>query len=227
MSTYLLINIGIIIFPLLYSFEKTISYYKKYHAVLISTIIVGIPFVVWDIIATQRGDWQFNPKYISEIYFIGLPIDELLFFVTVPYSMIFLYEIAKYYFPNREIKLEKKIIYAITFILLVSGIYNHNQYYTFTVMIFSAFTFFIIGISRLSFTKESRFWIYIVLAFFPFVLTNYFLTSLPIVQYNPKSFSQIRISTIPIEDFFYSFSLVTNYIYVYEIVKSKLDLKNI
>jgi len=225
MSTYLLINIGIIIFPLLYSFEKSISYYKKYHTVLISTIIVGIPFIVWDIFATQRGDWSFNIQYISGVYFVGLPIEELLFFVTVPYSMIFLYEIAKHYLPSRKIKLEKKIIYATTIVLLILAAYNYSQYYTFTVMIFSAFTFFIIGVSKLSFTKESRFWIYIILAFFPFVLTNYFLTSLPVVQYNPDSFSQIRITTIPLEDFFYSFALVTNYIYIYELVKSKLEAK--
>lgn len=227
MSIYLIINIGIIIFPLLYSFEKSISYYKKYHAVLISTIIVGIPFIVWDIFATQRGDWAFNPKYISGIYFAGLPIEELLFFVTVPYSMIFLYEIAKHYLPSRKIRLEKRIIYAITIILLILAAYNYSQNYTWTVMIFSAFTLLIMGVSKLSFTKESRFWIYISLAFFPFALTNYFLTSLPVVQYNPESFSQIRITTIPLEDFFYSFALVTNYIYVYELVKSKLEAKKI
>lgn len=227
MSTYLIINIGIIIFPLLYSFEKSISYYKKYHAILISTIIVGIPFIVWDIFATQRGDWSFNPKYISGIYFAGLPIEELLFFITVPYSMIFLYEIAKHYLPSRKIKLGKKLIYSIVIILLISAAYNYSQYYTYTVMIFCAFTFFIIGFSKLAFTKESRFWIYITLAFFPFVLTNYFLTSLPVVQYNPESFSEIRITTIPLEDFFYSFALVTNYIYVYELVKSKLEARKI
>jgi lycopene cyclase domain-containing protein len=94
-------------------------------------------------------------------------------------------------------------------------------------MIFTALTLFIIGNSNLVFTRESRFWIYIFLAFFPFVLTNYFLTSIPVVIYNPERFSQIRITTIPVEDFFYSFSLVTGYIYVYELVKSKLEAKKI
>ena len=227
MSTYLIINIGIIIFPLLYSFEKSISYFKKFHAVFISTVIVGIPFIVWDIFASQRGDWSFNPKYISGIYFIGLPIEEWMFFVTVPYSMIFLYEIAKHYLPSRKIKLDMRIIYVLAVIFIILAAYNNSQYYTFTVMIFSAFTILILGVTKLSFTKESKFWIYITLAFFPFILTNYFLTSLPVVQYNSVSFSQIRIITIPLEDFFYSFVLVTNYIYIYELVKSKLKVNKI
>jgi len=52
-------------------------------------------------------------------------------------------------------------------------------------------------------------------SFIPFLIVNYALTSLPVVLYNPASVWGFRILTIPIEDFFYSFSMISFYIIVY------------
>ena len=101
MSEYLLINLLIILFPLFLSFEKKIRYYKKLPAVFASIFVVGVVYVLWDATATYRGDWSFNPQFINGIKILFLPFEEILFFITVPYSAIFLYETAILYLPEK------------------------------------------------------------------------------------------------------------------------------
>ena len=68
MSTYLLIDFLIIILPLVVSFFPYLSYYKKFPYVLFSIFAGGLFFVSWDIIATMRGDWSFNPEYVMVLF---------------------------------------------------------------------------------------------------------------------------------------------------------------
>lgn len=225
MSEYLIINIGTILFPLLYSFESTIRYYRKLFAVLVSTLIVGIYYIVWDVIATARGDWSFNPDFLLGINIFNLPLEEIFFFITVPYSMIFLYEISKYYFTKKEVKYNPKFLLIIAVIFLVVSIINYNQDYTFTVMLTNAILFSILSFHQIDILFRMQFWMYMILAFIPFFLVNYFLTSLPVVMYGTESIFNIRITTIPLEDFFYNFSLVFFYVYVYEIFQKKFFIK--
>ncbi len=49
MSTYLLINLLIVIVPLIMSFERKIEFYKNYNSLIFSIVAVGVPFLVWDI----------------------------------------------------------------------------------------------------------------------------------------------------------------------------------
>ena len=65
-------------------------------------VIVGGVYIYWDVLATERGDWAFNDSYILGIRFFGLPLEEILFFVTVPYAMIFLYETFSFFSERLE-----------------------------------------------------------------------------------------------------------------------------
>jgi len=90
MSRYLLINLLTVIFPVILSFEKKISFYRKFRFYLYSVLVVSPVYLVWDAIATSRGDWGFSPEYLAGVYLFGLPLEEILFFVTVPYSCLFI-----------------------------------------------------------------------------------------------------------------------------------------
>ncbi len=225
MSEYLIINISTILFPLLYSFESTINYFRKLPAVIVSTIIVGVYYVVWDVIATSRGDWSFNADFLLGIDVFNLPLEEIFFFITVPYSMIFLYEISKYYFTKKEIKYNPKMLLIVAVVFFIVSIINYDQDYTFTVMFTNGILFSLIAFSQIDILFRLQFWIYMLLAFIPFFLVNYFLTSLPVVIYGTESIFNIRITTIPLEDFFYNFSLVFFYVYVYEFLQQKVFIK--
>ena len=53
-----------------------------------------------------------------------------------------------------------------------------------------------------------HFWLYLAITYLPFMLANGILTALPVVIYNPRAIWGIRVTTIPLEDFFYSFSML-------------------
>lgn len=223
MSTYLLINILIILFPLALSFDKNLTYYKKVPRVLISIAFVSTTYIVWDAFATKRGDWAFNPEHLVGINIWGLPLEEILFFITVPYSCIFIYETVSFYVKEKELNINPKLFLIPSSLLITMGIYFYNQHYTFTVSIFTS-AFFIGSILLKDKILLSRnFWITTIISFLPFIIVNYFLTSIPVVTYNEDAFSGQRFITIPYEDFLYSFSMISLWILLYEVAKKKKE----
>lgn len=225
MSEYLLINILIILIPLILSFEKNLRFYKKLPYYLFSISIVSTAYIIWDSIATVRGDWGFNPEYLTEYYLFNLPVEEILFFITVPYSSLFIYETVGFYIQEKKFEFSK-YYFVIPFILFLVNAYLFvDQTYTFIVSLYAA-SFILISILMFAKLLLSRnFWITILIMFIPFFIVNYILTSVPIVTYNSIAIWNIRITTIPAEDFIYSFSMIALWILFYEFGKILLGNK--
>ena len=99
---YLLIDFFTILVPFLYSFDKRAYFYKWWPKLFPALLFGGIPFLIWDHYFTVKGVWSFNDKYITGIKLFELPIEEILFFIVVPYACLFIYACMKYYFPKDE-----------------------------------------------------------------------------------------------------------------------------
>lgn len=219
MYTYLIIDLLIILFPLLFSFENKIKFYKNFAELFISISSVGIPLIIWDYYANLNGVWGFSENYTTGIRILGLPIEEIAFFLVVPYSMIFLWETYNYYIQSGRIGFSKNIFVFLASLSLLIAVINFGKNYTFTVFLFLTIIFFISYLTNFGFINSTSKLLFFILSFIPFLLVNYLLTSIPVVTYNPDHYSNINIITIPLEDFFYSFLLVYSYIFVYEIAK--------
>jgi len=89
--TYLLINFLSVIFPLILSFDSRVRYYRSWKFIWPGLFLTGILFLAWDIFFTVKSVWSFNPNYILGINFFRLPLEEILFFLTIPFSCIFIY----------------------------------------------------------------------------------------------------------------------------------------
>ncbi|HMA83763.1 MAG TPA: lycopene cyclase domain-containing protein [Candidatus Thermoplasmatota archaeon] len=231
LTNYLTLDILILLFPLLFSFKWVFPYYKNYKPLAASILIVGGAYIFWDILVTFRGDWWFNHEYLVDLGFTigGIPLEEALFFVVVPYSCIFIYENLQYFFPDKEIKFNKWIYYAIAILLAIVAIIFYHQEYTILALL-SVTTFLLIAATWFPDLLQSRnYWAYIGLSFVAFIIFNYLLTSIPIVLYNPTAIwggtvDQIwygRFITIPFEDFFYNFSMLSFYLLVYRYFKKR------
>ena len=219
---YLAINAFTISFPLLRSFEKRIQYYKKWYALFPAIIITGIFFIVWDVIFTKNGIWGFNDDYLVGLRFFHLPIEEWLFFLTVPFASIFIYECLGYFFPNiSNNKLIVPIIMIFGLFLIVLSIIYRDQVYTFWCFIFTG-TLLIF----LSFFQPSwfmKFFISYLIHLIPFLLVNGILTGAfteePIVWYNDMENFSIRIVTIPVEDTIYALLLLLMNVALFELFR--------
>jgi len=62
--------------------------------------------------------------------------------------------------------------------------------------------------TRVNILKKGEFYIFIFIIFFFKLLVNGYLTASQIVMYNRRFFMGIRLTTIPLEDFLFGFSMV-------------------
>jgi lycopene cyclase domain-containing protein len=224
---YLILNLFIISFPLLASFERRIRYYKNWKPLLMAILIISPIYIGWDIIVTYIGHWSFNPKHVLDFHLFIIPLEEILFFITVPYACIFVYESILYFTGDKELVFNKYIYSAFAIILTGISFIFVNQGYTFIVL--NSVSAFLIIASWFypQILKARAFWIYILITFFLFLFTNYILTSIPIVLYGPSFIWGIRLITIPLEDFFYNFSMLSFYLVVYLFFKRRWNIGEI
>jgi lycopene cyclase domain-containing protein len=225
MSTYLWINIFILIFPLLMSFEKRVSYWRRFPAVGLAALCCGLIFVIWDSFFTAAGNWAFNPLHVLPLRILHLPLEEIIFFVTVPYSMLFVLEVLNNGLKDRSFRFPGVVSLIAGVLFIAAGLVFLRQTYTCTVLFFCAACFIADLLFKRSPLGSRNFWLMILISYIPFIIFNYFLTSLPVVTYSPKAIWNIRILTIPLEDFFYSFSLITLYGFFYAVFRNRFSFK--
>lgn len=221
MSVYLIINIAIIIVPLLLSFESKIRFYRNYRYLFPAIIITGIFFVAWDHIATLRGDWSFNPEYISGLTILSLPVEEILFFITAPYSLVFIFETLSYYVADRQIAISGKYLTLAGPAFAAAAIGFSEKEYTFVIFSLLAIYWLISGLYNSELHRRKIYWIFIALSYVPFIIVNYLLTALPVVSYSDSAITGVRFFSIPVEDFFYSFALISINLSIYSRLKNK------
>lgn len=209
---YLLINLLSISVPFLVSFHRRVQLYKYFIPLFIAICLAMTPYIIWDIWFTESEYWGFNPDYLIGVYILGLPLEEWLFFICIPYACVFTHEVLSPYIPKNW--LSGKWVHGIFLflVLFVSGmgvIFSH-QWYTvmdalFFVAIFSAAFFLDYKIVR-------PYLVTFIVILVPFLIVNGILTGSfldnPIVWYNDAENMGIRVFTIPVEDFFYAFSLI-------------------
>ena len=228
---YLIINIGTILFPFLFSFEKRVAYYTWWKFLLPSLLITAAVFLTWDYFFTLSGVWGFSETYTTGINIAGLPIEEILFFITVPYASIFIYAFVNKLWPNtpRLDKAQKYISYAILIIAIVVLIFNYDKAYTalncgYAIVLLSLQLFAVKGAYM---GKFYRFYFWHLI---PFFIVNGILTGTGIDQevvwYNNTENLGIRMGTIPVEDSLYSLSLMLMNITILEYLKARYNKHN-
>ena len=226
MSLYLWIILGTVTGPFFLSFDKKVHFYTYWKALFPSILIVAFAFISWDQLFTQAGIWGFNRTYLTGIFLGDLPIEEVLFFLVVPYACVFIYEVLKAYFPKRKVhKLGHFFAFATTFAGFLFGILNMDNWYTASACIITAvLTVGIYFVQRASWYGDFAF-TYLV-AIIPFLIVNGILTGAvtdePIVWYSTDHIMGPRIVTIPVEDLFYNYAMLLPIIWIYERLKAKI-----
>jgi lycopene cyclase domain-containing protein len=219
--TYLLINVLTVFFPIALSFDKKVNFFKKWKFIFPGLILSGLLYLLWDYLFTINQVWSFNPDYILGITFFKLPLEEILFFFTVPFACIFIYECLICYFTfNISSKISKSISYFLIASCLILALVYHDRLYSFinfsTLALILVFTIF-----RNIKLDMGQFYIAYLVSLIPFYIVNGILTAIPIVSYNNLENMGFRVGTIPFEDHFYSMSLFLLNLIFFEYFRNK------
>ncbi|MFA5115300.1 MAG: lycopene cyclase domain-containing protein [Candidatus Omnitrophota bacterium] len=75
--------------------------------------------------------------------------------------------------------------------------------------------------SKVGVLKKRVFYLFLAVILFFKLLVNGYLTASPIVIYDSDFFMGLRITTIPLEDFFFGFSMVATSIIFWEYFKRR------
>lgn len=215
-NLYLFLNIATILFPFLLSFDKKVAFFKKWRSIFPAILLSGLFFISWDHFFTKWNIWQFNEKYILGYYLHSLPLEEILFFLTVPYAVLFIYEVIKVYFGNEIFSKAGKILAG--FLAIILGI----TAFIYLDKIYTSFTFFLASCLLLIhvFLLKHRFLGVFFIAYFiqliPFLIINGVLTSMPVVVYNSLENTGLKIFSIPFEDCIYSLTILLINVSFYE-----------
>ena len=223
---YLILNLGSLSIPLLYSiFEKKFHFIQYVKIAFISISLVAIPFLIWDALFTKYGIWGFNAEYHLSIKIFKMPLEEWMFFFCIPYACLFTHEVLKYYLPNLKLSKLATITTSVLLVLLAVMllIFNFGKWYT--TINFSIFILLIVYGLKKQLKTLSVYLPSFLIILIPFFIINGVLTGSyiqdPVVWYNNNENLGFRIFTIPFEDVFYAFSLLFSVQLIFNTLKKK------
>lgn len=211
--TYLIIDLCTVALPFAFSFWPATPFYRQWPALFPAVFINTLFYVVWDAAFTHIGVWGFNRQYLTGFYILNLPLEEVLFFITIPYACLFTFFSFSLIVKNksRYLGIENILTPLIIFSLSIVAAIEYRKLYTLTGF---GFTAIMLAVAKYVF-KVKWLWlfytVYIVIQL-PFFIVNGLLTghwlAAPVVWYNNSENLAIRLTTIPVEDIFYGMGLL-------------------
>lgn len=208
---YLFVNLACISIPFIASFYKSYPFYKSWKYFFKANLIVSFLFIIHDIYFTSIEVWGFNQDYLINFFIFNLPLEEVLFFICIPYACVFTYFVFSKYVPDNFIHVifYKAILNFLILLTLLSSIINYDYLYTSFTSVSLFLTLIFVKLKKIDIRKAILSYIAILPFFF---LSNGLLTGSfieePIVWYNHNENLDLRIFTIPVEDIFYGFLLI-------------------
>ncbi len=228
MFSYLLINLLTLAGPMARSFEPRIAYWRKWKALFLAIGLTMVLFITWDAVFTHWGVWGFTPEYLVGINIINLPLEEWLFFITIPYACVFIYEVLNLFIrkdvlggASTSITVVLILLGALLLFLFQGRLYTQSAVIVMIVLL-------ILNVWVLRSPWMGRFFLAYLVSLIPFVIVNGILTGAitaePIVWYNDAENMGMRFITIPMEDFFYGLDLMLLNVMLYEGLKRRFKL---
>ncbi len=219
-NAYLYLMLFSLFFPFVLSFDRRVYYVGSWKYLLSVFLWVSSLYIFWDVMFTRWGVWEFNSEYISGLRLWGLPIEEISFFLVVPFSCIFIYECVKSYELRRYLgRLGSGLMRIALIAGLVLAFIQFGGYYTST----AGLVLLLAGIFlewKYTESKKQDIYLMLLLSYIPFFVINGFLTGWstmePIVVYNDDQNLPWRWGSIPMDDALYQAGMMLWMVFIYE-----------
>jgi lycopene cyclase domain-containing protein len=218
--TYLLVISGGVLVPVLFSFHPRLRFWSNIRVFLKANLITASLFILWDACFTYLHIWGFNPRYVTGIYFFQLPLEEVLFFIFIPYACLFSYHCFGTWKGEAFEKFKTGWLTAVlsALLLILAVVFQKRAYTAVTFILLADFLIFLEFVYKPKWL--TRFYFTYLVMLIPFFIINGILTGTglaqPVVWYNNEEIINLRILTIPVEDIFYGMLLTGLNVFFYE-----------
>jgi lycopene cyclase domain-containing protein len=229
-AIYLLLNLGSISVPFLYSFHPKLQLHKQFLWIFISILLTMVIFIPWDVIFTINRIWGFNETYFLGVKFLSLPLEEWLFFICIPFACVFTHYALLLYFPNLKLNKTstKWISTGLMALLCILAVMNYDKWYTLINFVLA------IPLTLLVYKYNTKllqhFFLTFLVMLIPFFIVNGILTGSfiedQVVWYNNAENLGIRMGTIPVEDSIYAYTMILCNLFFTELFVKKFHKTN-
>ncbi|MCW2543104.1 MAG: hypothetical protein JWM40_656 [Frankiales bacterium] len=86
--TYLLVLGGCLLGTLPLELVLHVGVYRQVRRLLLTLVPVLAVFLTWDALAVRAHHWRFDPTQVLSARVLGLPLEEVAFFVVIPLCAI-------------------------------------------------------------------------------------------------------------------------------------------
>ncbi len=226
-TEYLIFNIIVFAGPLLFGAMRPFYFINRWKYTIVPILIPALFFLIWDSIVAD-SHWHFNSKYVLGITFFNLPIEEILFFISVPFACLFTWEMIIRRAEEKEIMWINKI-HRYLYLLIPIGIwfFISGKHYTGLAISFLGIAVLLDQLLNTNLILQKRFYLFLLLVLFFTLVFNGYLTWRPVVTYAIEYQLNFRIFTIPIEDFVYGTALIFMNTSIYQNIINKKDISSI
>lgn len=218
---YLVFNAVVLVGPLLFGRWEPTSFRGRWRAALAAAATVAVPFVIWDVLATGRY-WTFNGAHTWRRV-LGLPLGEWAFFVTVPLACLFTWEMLSGGVDRTPVRRGGAVRGVVVAALIAAAAaWAAGREYTALAAgaLAAALALDLAGGGPV--VRHRRFGLFALLVLAFTAIFNGYLTWRPLVLYDPHHQLDLRIGTIPIEDFAYGLALVIANVALFERLRDRL-----
>lgn len=222
---FLLLDFLYLAIPLLFSFSGKAPFFRKWKYLSISTLVAGIIFFAWDWVFTTIGIWEFNADRLVGWYIFGVPLEEALYYICIPYAGVFVYHTLTHAIARDYIYFHHELISsALSVLFMVMGIYHMDKAFTGTVFIgsgiFLAFQMIVLKPRYMSRFYFATPFILLLLVPHALLITGQFSIQLP-VWHDINETLGVRIGTAPVEVLIFGWFLILVNVTLYEWLKKR------
>lgn len=230
---YLCVDLGCFLVPFLFSFHPKLRFYLRWKSYVVGALFMSVLFIPWDIFFTAKGIWGFSDAYTMGWKLGGLPLEEWLFFICIPYACLFTYHCFRLLIktPLSEIW-GTGIGWFVVVLNLAVAISYIDRWYTFAAHGLCAF-FLILHLLFFKTRYLNWFFMMYVVILIPFLTSNGILTGLdfwsyPFINTSPEFIAEkivwynndhnlgLRFFSMPADDLAYGMLMLLMVVTGYE-----------
>ncbi len=203
-AEYLLFDLAVLAGPVALGFFGPTFFRGRSARAFIAALIAAIPFLIWDV-AVADTHWFFSPERTLGWRPGGLPIEEWLFFLAVPYALIFSWEMFLGGPKSRRSRTIGAVALGFGLCALALGVWQLAEGRGYTGLTGIALGLVAVYDARFGGQVAMRrnFVGLVAIVVLTTVIFDSYLTARPVVTYDDAYNLGVRVGTVPVEDFGY------------------------